>query len=217
MGQESTVIHYNPRLAQQVRYAKAFQAGFSSLGDSVVITDNINQPGNTHVTLGPWYAKKRWEGHSSHLHLDRAYWGDPDCVSLHWLDSGLKRFVFNNTTKRPYPRLKKQKTGSRSIYLAGYAEHVDQPVDKIRRHPSEQRPTMDLEAELSEFDVAYGSNSTALVAALVQGLHVVTRSQNSPVYGITNRKQRMNDLAHHNWSFDEIQSGEALSWIKLQK
>ena len=211
MGSQSTVIHFNRGLARQVDWAKALRAGFAVHGIKAQISDSADTPADLHVILGPWFAYKQWR-YANTLMLDRAYWGDPDCASLHWLQNGEKVYL-RDRPHRDHPKLKKEKTGDRRIYLCDYNQTPDGEYDTVRYHPAEKSGQCSLAEALQAHDIAIGKRSTALVDAVIHGLRVETDDPHSPVYGLTSRRQWIRDLAWHNWSRDEIASGEFLDGI----
>jgi hypothetical protein len=114
---------------------------------------------------------------------------------------------------RKHPRLKKPKEGNRTIYLCDFRQKPEGEYDSVRYHPAEVKNQGSLLDALDAHDIAIGKRSTALVDAAIHGLRVVTSDPHSPVYGLTNRRQWVRDLAWHNWSRAEIISGEFLDGI----
>ena len=211
MGKASTVIHCNRGLAHQVDWAKALRAGFAVHGVKAEISYQADTPADVHVVLGPWFALKEWR-FANTLMLDRAYWGDPECASLHWMKEGEKVYL-RDMPHRDHPKLKKEKTGDRRLYLCDYKQAPEGEYDTVRYHPSEKSGQCSLAEALHAHDIAIGKRSTALVDAVIHGLRVETSDPHSPVYGLTSRRQWIRDLAWHNWSRDEIASGEFLDGI----
>lgn len=211
MGARSTVIHINRHLGHQVKHGQVLQAGFRRHGIRAEVSFHADTPADVHVVSGPHFAYPRWR-HATTLMLDRAYWGDPECVSLHWLEDGEKVFL-RDMPKRAHPRLKPLKAGDRSIYLCDYRERPDRVYDTVRLHPAEEVPAESLEDALKAHQVAVGRRSTALVTAAIDGLRVEVLDQRSPAYMPGTRKKWINDLAWHNWSLDEIASGAFIDGI----
>lgn len=200
MGYGRTVIHCNSRLAHQVEYAKALEAGVPG----AEISYSPHTPADTHIVIGPHFAK--WP---NALMLDRAYWGDPDYVSVHWLKDGEKV----RTTGNPYrehPPFLPYKDGNRVIYLCDYGEVVETAAT-VRLHPAQRKPERTLYEDLAQHEIAVGGRTTALVDAALMGLEVRTDDPHSPVWPIRNRtgnrEQWLRDLAWHNWSKSEIMNG----------
>lgn len=211
MGKASTIIHCNRGLAHQVDWAKALRSGFAVHGIKAEISESSDTPAEVHVVLGPWFAYKQWR-YSNTLMLDRAYWGDPDCAALHWLQDGEKVFL-RDMPYRDHPKLKPEKTGNRRIYLCDYQQGPEGEYDTVRYHPAEKPGQGSLIKALEAHDIARGGRSTALVDAAIHGLRVETIDPYSPVYGLVDRQRWIVDLAWHNWSRDEIASGEFLDGI----
>ncbi|RLB67680.1 MAG: hypothetical protein DRH08_03010 [Deltaproteobacteria bacterium] len=213
MGAKRTIIHCNGSLKHQVEIAGCLQAGMGG-----EISYKADTDADLHVVLGPWFALKQWR-FANTLYIDRAYWGDPDCVSIHWLKDGEKVRSKNNGF-RPHPKLKPLKTGKRTVILCDYGMNGADLSEKyggdIKRHPAEG-DTQPLSAVLEQYSVAVGRRTTALVDAAIAGLTVHTDDPFSPVWPISgqrgNRQQWLNDLAWHNWSKTEISSGEFLNGI----
>lgn len=221
MGKVGYTIHANPRLKHQVDYAEAFAAGFAAHGDRADITRDPNRPADVHVIIGPWFALKPWQHDGDYvLYVDRAYWGDPEAVSAHWLRMGEK--VFEGAgAGRPHPEAAPYKTGRRSIYLCDYGDTPKGRYDTVRRHPAESgRPERDLAADLAEHDLAVGKRTTALVDAALAGLRVETPDVHSPVFPIRGRvcdqarEVWLCGLSWHNWGIEEIRTGAAWEYLR---
>lgn len=204
MGAARKVIHCNRGLAHQVELAECLRAGIPG----AEISYSPMTEADIHITMGPWFAP-HWKENT--LYIDRGYWGDPDCVSIHWLIGGEKVRSKGNP-HRPHPELKPMKSGSRLLTLCDYGE--TQKGGTVRRHPSDEKPTRTLQQDLESHDRAAGGRSTALVEAAIAGLWVETNDPHSPVYGITDREQWLHDLAWHNWSKDEIRRGDMWAAIR---
>ena len=204
MGSESAVIHCSG-LAHQVELAQCLLAGFNHHGLPATISDSATTPASLHVVIGPWFALNQWR-YSNTILIDRAYWGDPDNVSVHWLVHGEKLRTRGNPW-RSHPELKPMKTGARRLYLCDYGCEPEGGYDTARRHPAEEQQQVSLADDLASHDIAIGRRTTALVDAAFAGLQIQTKDRNSPVYGIRDREQWAIDLAWHNWSKDEIRRG----------
>ena len=206
MGDSSTVIHCNSGLKHQVKLAKTLQKG-----TGWKISYLADEPAETHVVLGPWFALKHWKNANT-LYIDRAYWQDPLCVSVHWLTGG-EKLRTRNRPYRAHPELHPMKRGNRRIYLCDYLDAPTGKYDSVRWHPAQRMPRTSLEDDLNAHDVAIGRRTTALVDAAIKGLRVETSDPHSPVYGLKDREQWIRDLAWHNWAMDELASGEFLDGI----
>jgi len=207
MGKNGTVIHCNRSLRHQVELAECLQEGTDA-----EISYSVETPATTHIVLGPWYALKRWRFDNT-LYIDRAHWGDPDSISVHWLAGGEKVRTQGNPF-REHPEVKPWKTGSNALILCDFGMDGialgQQYNATIRKHPAEGENTP-LAEILDGYDIAIGKRTTALVDAAIAGLKVITTDPHSPVWPISgqrgDREQWLNDLAWHNWSKDEIRRG----------
>ena len=208
MGQERTVIHCNRNLKHQIDIAHALQSGFRIHGKPVSISDRNDTKADLHICLGPWFAYNQWRTHNT-LYIDRAYWGDPDHISVHWLVKGEKLFTLHNP-ERHHPELRPVKSGDGTIYLCDYGDKGVSGID-VRRHPAEVKPSESLEETLNRYEIAIGKRTTALVDAAILGLRVKTDDPFSPVYRLSqgdSREDWIRDLAWHNWSLKEIECGD---------
>jgi len=218
MGIKSAVIHCHANLEHQVELAAALRAGFKLHGIDAVITGQ-NGDADIHVCMGPWFALERWRHHNT-LYIDRAYWRDPECVSVHWLKNGEKRRDPYREV-RPHPDLKPMKRGDRKIYLCDYGDKWGSIVADdmtARYHPAQSTPEESLEDALNRHEIAIGRRTTALVDAAIGGLRVRTDDPYSPIYSLAHgasRDEWIRQLAWHNWSLREIDSGDM--WNGLGK
>ena len=214
MGDSSTIIHTNSGLKHQVELARCLRDGFEKHGHSVTISNSPDTYGDMHVVMGPWFAYEKWKDGNT-LYIDRAYWGDPDCVSIHWLRLG-KKIRTRGNPPRAIPEFKPWKRGGKRIYLCDYSQKPAGTYDTVRRHPADGG-TGSLADALDAHDIAIGCRTTALVDAAIAGLMVVTDDPHSPVWPIQGRrgarKQWLTDLAWHNWSKDEISRGIAWEFL----
>lgn len=205
-------IHTNLGLGHQVRIAEALKEGFRRHGVQADITPDKTAPADLHVCLGPWYALDHWKDGKT-LYVDRAYWGDPGCVSLHWLRDG-EKVRLKGMPERVHPVLQPMKSGDRRVYLCDYGRGPVGNYHTVRFHPSDRPSRYTLEECLETHHIAMGRRTTALVTAHIAGLRVETEDPHSPVYGVTDRAQWVRDLAWHNWALDEIATGEAWEVLK---
>jgi hypothetical protein len=206
MGKCRTVIHANGQLAHQVRIAAALHSG-----TGWEVSFRPDTEADCHVVLGPWFALDRWR-YAKTLYVDRAYWGDPYCVSIHWLAGG-EKVRLKGMPYRDHPELHPMKTGNRRVYLCDYKAEPEGQYDTVRYHPVDRPATQSLQEILNTHDIAIGRRTTALVDAAIAGLRVETSDPHSPVYGLVDRAQWIIDLAWHNWSLDEIARGVFLDAI----
>lgn len=209
------VIHCNPAIHWQVKYSKALQLGLLAEGIKSNISNKKTQRGDLTIVLGPhWCA----EYHPDCLYIDRAFWGDPEAVSIHWRVSGEKVYHWQAKDGRPYPKLKPMKKGGRCLVLCDYGKQYDYQ-GTIRKHPTEQ-PSVPLIEALEKHDIAIGGRSTALVDAAIYGLKVITLEKNTPVDPISDqdepdRESWLKALSWHNWTYHEIKKGEP--WAHILK
>jgi hypothetical protein len=211
MGCQPT-IHVNPHLDHQKKLGVALADGFKSHGITPVLTTDPKAKGDFHVVLGPWFALKEWRFDNT-LYIDRAYWNDPRCVSIHWLSNGEKVRTKGNPYRR-HPTLAPIKTGDRRLYLCDYKQKPLGRYHTVRYHPADKTSRYSLDECLKAHDVAIGRRTTALVDAHIQGLRVETDDPHSPVADVTDRDQWITDLAWHNWSHDEISRGAMWNHIR---
>jgi hypothetical protein len=210
MGKARPIIHVNGGLAHQVETAKALAAGFKRHGLAPVITASPDTEGGFHVCNGPHFAKDHWP---ESLYIDRAYWGDPECVSVHWLKDGEKvRPEWGGA--RAHPELQPMKSGRRTVFLCDYGQKPFGAYHTVRYHPSDRPSRYSLDDCLRSHDIAIGRRTTALVEAHIQGLQVETDDPHSPVWGVNDRVSWIRNLSWHNWSIDEIAKGEMWSHFK---
>lgn len=201
------IIHANA-LPHQRRLAEALREG---LHGAVVTSDPLAE-GETHVVLGPHFALEPWRYRKT-LYIDRAYWGDPDCVSIHWLYNG-EKWRTRLDDYRPCPELQPMRPWGQVIYLCDYGKGPEGKYDAVRYHPAEKDCGP---LDFTGYGVAVGKRTTALVDAAVAGLTVLTDDQHSPVWEISGapwkRDAWVQHLAWHNWSHDEIARGVFLDAI----
>ena len=214
---DTILIHVNPAIDWQNRYAEALKKGFALLGKEATVTHNPKDKGFFNILLGPnWAADYHFFG----LMLDRAYWGDPNAVAVHWYRNGQKVFHWHGRAGRYHPELKPLKTGKRSVLFQDYKTHFKPAftVDTVRFHPSEYPSKETLSECLERHEVAYGGKSTVLVDAAINGLFVKSLVENSPVeiisgFLIPDRVNWIKSLSWHNWTIDEIARGELWNYF----
>ena len=217
MGQKCA-IHINPTQPHQRIVATELAAGFKKHGVDGLITSDRSLSADTHVVIGPWYALDQWREHPRTLYIDRAYWGDPGNVSMHWLKDGEKHRT-HCLVPRHYPQLRPYRESEKTIYLCDYQQAPTGDFDAYRLHPAQQRGGKGpLAVALDGFGVAVGRRTTALVEAAIMGLMVKTDDPHSPIAPISGlrhgREQWALALAWHNWGMGEIARGEAWEYLK---
>jgi hypothetical protein len=160
--------------------------------------------------MGPWYALNE---NPRCLYIDRAYWGDPQAVSISWYDNR-KLFDWADKPARQHPQLQPEKPVGRTVILCDYGmtgveELRRNPGATIRRHPSEQQAGESLADCLNAHSKAVGRHTTALVDAAIAGLEVEADAA-GPCGGLRfGREHWIRCLAWHNWTKTEIESGYA--------
>lgn len=177
------VIHYNPRLQHQVDHARAFvSSGFEATTDPYENAD-------IHIVSGPYYAKPYWLNHPKVLEIDRAWWGDPDCISIGWLQPDGTRKFASGTAPRAKPTMWDWKSNQwgdigeiRCIVLADYQQNVSDIVEQaskrfasvtVRKHPTEEKALLPLVDDMQWADVVIGHSGTALFEAIKYGTPVI--------------------------------------------
>jgi hypothetical protein len=212
----SVAIHVNPGLTHQRETGKALLAGFCRHGFEAIISTRRETEADIHVVNGPWFALSMWRFHPRTLYIDRAFWGDPECVSAHWLRDGEKART-GRTEPRDHPDFEPYREGSRSIYLCDYGEGpAPGRWDAIRHHPANGQASP-LRDALGPFQIAGGRRTTALIDAALMGLRIETDDPHSPAWEIRgggDREPWLNRLAWHNWNIEnEIASGDFLDGL----
>lgn len=221
-------------MAHQQEHGRWLSNGFKKLGFIPTVTDQLTDDADIHVVSGPHYAKAHNQDKRTIL-LDRAFWGDPESVTLAWaLPGGGKLWFKNAPGGRDQPELKPWKTGNRAIVLPDYGNPMTDQIDEacywyqieLRMHPTERPSKWTLQETLDRNSIAIGMKSTALVDAAINGLSIICLDKSSPVAAIASneigktiqpdRKQWLNNLSYHNWKGEEINNGTALEQILCQ-
>lgn len=225
------LFHYNPGLKHQRQHAAAWDAaGFKTTTDPAA-------PADVHVISGPHYAKAALEGHPRVLMIDRAWWGDPGCVSLGWLnEDGTRRFAEPDPDRpRPHPTPRPWKTREQSaLILADYGQEPKKAISaarrrfhmtRIRRHPAQEKTTVSLESSLALVDVVIGYKTTALFDAVIMGIPAICLDPTNPVAPVCSgglweplerpdRSDWLKRLAYCQFSLNEIANGTAWEHLK---
>lgn len=150
------------------------------------------------MVLGPHFAKSYHLNHKTIL-LDRCYYrGDPEHISLGWMNPDGSRTFHKGAGRNP-PVPKPQKTGNRIIFLADWRGPIEE-ADTVRYHPAEHNATETLQEALSRHDVAVGYGTTALVEAALEGLRIVCRDDKH----ILQRPDWLELLPYADWGYDEL-------------
>lgn len=210
-------IHVNLATQWQPRYGDALLAGLKRRGHQPRLVYNRTERDDLTIVQGPnWCRDLHRKGHC--IYIDRAFWGDPDAVSVHWLSDNKKVYNWSGRPGRYHPPLQPMKAGNRVVVLNDYGEDFTDSNSEatIRSHPGRGHNGESLEACLARHDIAMGGCSTAMVAAAIAGLRVVSHVKPSPVEPLSNqlnpdRESWIRSLSWHNWTFDEIERGDLWS------
>jgi len=232
------VIHYNPNLSHQVDHAKAFQAcGFGA-------TSSPYDEADIHVISGNWFAYQQWKDHPRTLMINRAYWGDPDCVSIGWLQKDGSRKFAQGSAPRSKPEMRAWKQpwptfGEMScLILADYGQDINGIADaarkrfvqtEVRRHPADtQRGKFDnipLTDQVAWYDCVIATSSSAAFAAIIRGIPIICLDPRNPCAPVSSdsiggemyrgdRTQWLHDLSYAQFSLSEINDGTAWQLLK---
>lgn len=219
------LLHYNPGLPHQCAHAGAFKRA------GIEVTPHRDGDADVHIVSGPWYALDRWRD-SECIWLDRAFWGDPEYVSLGWV-RGNGRVFPTGEHSRPKPECFDWTTReSTALVLADYkqdtaamvaAAHEFFDFVRVRKHPAENGGKDPLRGALMLSDVVIGHSSTALVEAAICGRPVICTDMTNPVMPVASdwgrirrpdRTEWLHELSWAQWTLAEIASGEAIEALK---
>jgi hypothetical protein len=190
-------IHAN-RLPNQTHWARGLKAAFILNGYQCEVTDDPVKESDIHVVLGPHFAKRYHLNHRTIL-LDRCYYrGDPEHVSLGWLNPDGGR-TFHKGEGRTPPKQKPIKTGDKTLFLADWRGPVE-AADTVRYHPAQHKATETLQDAISRHDIAIGYGTTALVEAALEGLQIVCKDPRH----ILNQPDWLELLPYADWGYDEL-------------
>ena len=226
----SAVIHINPTLAHQVIHGEVFAQGIPGC----IATTDLDRAADIHIVSGPHYALNRWRSHERVLMIDRAYWGDPDYISIGWLNNdGSRRFA---TGKEPryQPGLFPWRVRAQSaLILADYGQDTTEAErfarktfghTTVRRHPADKDEPVSLVSQLMLHDVAIGGAGSALVQAAVLGVPCICNNPENPAYPVASRInadlyfgdrwQWLHDLSYRQFNHNEIADGTAWEYLR---
>jgi len=226
------LMHFNPHLDHQVKHAEAFKAA------GIQTTPSPEGEADVHIVSGPYFALERWRDHPRVIWLNRAFYGDPEYVSIGWLEPDGNRTFACGDESREKPELLPWKTRECSaLILADFEQNVDQLAfdvrhrfgyARVRRHPAEgglksgELPAVSLESQLMLHDVCIGHSSTALFEAVVLGVPVICTDPYNVVaevsaHGVTDelvrcdRQDWLHRVSWMQWNHDEF--GQALEHL----
>ena len=209
----SVIFHYNPALSHQCRHAQAFRRA------GVPVTPNPRAQGDVHIVSGPHYALNEWRKHPRTIWLDRAWWGDPEFVSIGWLNSDGSRTFAKGTEPREHPTCLPWKTREQSaLILADYQQDITglytEAVQQyghvtVRRHPADEKSSVSLDSALMLHDVCIGHSSTGLFDAIISGVPVICTDPTNVAWQFTNlhrgsRAKWLHDLSYSQFNHQEF-------------
>lgn len=211
----SIIVHVNPRLPHQTEHGEWFKEGFRRVGLRCEVTTDPLKNGDIHIVSGPHYVRNYWP---NTLLLDRAYYMEVQkppgmasmpCVSLGWFYDGRRHFKPGSGRKPPEKKDPPGEGGT--IFLADYNGKVER-ADTVRLHPANQKHEESLKDVLRKHRRAVGYQTTALVAAGLEGLEVICKDERS----IMSHSNWLELLPYADWSYEEIKSGEAIDFLWQQ-
>ncbi len=227
------VIHTNDYIPHQVTECTALLAGFKRHAQKAVrSSETTANNADINVVLGPYYALRQNQGRPQVLFVDRGYYDSPNSNSIHWVNNECEKIWLEAPTgDRFKPELRPEKEGRRCVVILDHRVVDNMPNRKsmisqarkeyghvdIRPHPQESREMETLEDCLDRHDVVFGQRSTALVTAAIAGLRIKTLDTYSPTYPLTQDKTRdewLHNLSWHNWTLDEMESGNAWEYYR---
>lgn len=200
---------HNKRLAQ-------FEAGLKQIGFFVSVTNSsVRINDNPAVLFGTSGFKQVEAVPGDWLLVDRAFWGDPDCVRLGWNGRGMAGDYKTDLAPslRPFPKARKRKPGEKIILCGDYdsAPQYD-GATHFKPHPQGINPT-DLPT-VDSFDdckLAVVGESSVGVELRLKGIPVEFTDPDCM------SAQPLDWLALTQWGWDEIEQGEPIrhlfSWL----
>lgn len=218
----------------QALYADHLMQGFAAIGKQAFATNDPVAQADIHVCIGPHFALKQNLGKRT-IYIDRCLWGDDlEFVTIGWVGSdGGMIYPTGSPPDRPTPEVKPWKLGAikKALVLLDYGPYPDayklaqelyQSV-KLRPHPATGKDLPPLLDDLAATDVAIGYRTSALVAAVLNGVPTISLDARAPVRPVAghdlahivrpDRSQWLNDMSYAQWSGSEIASGEALKYV----
>ena len=221
----AVLMHYNARLPHQVRHAEAFEAA------GIEITPERSGAADVHIVSGPYFALEQWRNHPNVIWLDRAFYGDPEYVSIGWLNPDGTRTFASGEESRAKPECRPWKTRECSaLVLADFQQDVTEiklaaqsrfAYALVRRHPAEsglksgEKPVISLSSQLMLHDVCIGHSSTALFEAVVMGVPVICTDPRNVVAEVAadsmtaelfrgDRSDWLHRVSYMQWNHDEF-------------
>ena len=227
------LMHFNAHLEHQKQHAHAFIKGCKD----VIVTDMKGGEADIHIISGPHFAQEQWKGHPRVLMIDRAYWGDPDSVSIGWLQPDGTRKFASGTQHRPHPMPEPWKLREAScLVLADYGQNTAETEHHARMrftsvntrlHPADStdRRVVTLQTQLRLHDVAIGHSGTSIFEAIMQGVPVICTDKNNECMPVCapstssvlyrgNRTKWLHEMSYKQFTLAEIADGTA--WSALE-
>lgn len=223
------LIHYNPNLPHQVDHAQAWlSSGFAA-------TPKPTGEAEVHVVSGPWFAESQWRGHPRVLKIDRAYWGDPEYVSIGWLQPDGTRKFAHGSAPRPKPEYEAWRTREWScLVLAGYDQDVTDIAYEaskrfgfveVRKHPANEPNCVDLASAIRLRDVIICSDGTSGFEAIMQGKPTICLDPKSELMPVCtdsidgelyrgDRNEWLHEMSYKQFSLAEIADGTAWELLR---
>lgn len=227
------LFHYNTGLAHQCEHARAFIKGCRE----VIVTDLPTGEADIHIISGPHFAYEQWKDHPRVLMIDRAWWDDPNSVSIGWLQPDGSRKFASGLHQRPHPVPEPWKVRECScLVMADYGQNVSEVEHlakmrftsvKTRLHPADstERHVTTLQTKLRLHDVAIGHAGTSVFDAVMQGvptictdplnecMPVCAPSTSSVLYR-GSRTKWLREMSYKQFTLAEIKDGTA--WELLE-
>lgn len=205
-------VYANPTVKWQIRYANALRAGALRFGYRVEVRSRHNARLSVdvlNIVLGPnyWHSVQQEcrERSLNYLMVNRAFWGDPDYVSIGWNGfNGHADFVTEHADGSRWERTKPRDVaeqrkvdawghawvfGQVSAHTTAWASvqawqrHAAAELDREwpgmrvehRLHPAHGGNAQRLEDVVEHCDLAVTLNTTAVVACVIAGVPVVAQ------------------------------------------
>jgi len=226
------LMHYNAHLPHQCDHANAF----NRCSKDITVTDLRSGEADVHIISGPHFAYQQWKDHPRVLMIDRAWWDDPNSVSIGWLQKDGTRKFASGTHQRPHPKPKPWKVREVScLVLADYGQNVSESEHiarmrftsvNTRLHPADSRVrhVTTLQTQLRLHDVCMGHAGTSIFEAIMQGLPTICTDKNNvcmPVCSPTGsvlfrgcRTKWLASMAYKQFTLAEIGDGSAWELLK---
>lgn len=202
------VIHHCSDILWHRDRVGLFAEGLMRLGITVELTESRTRiSGGPAVLFGTTLFKEIEASPGDWLLVDRACWGDPDCVRLGWNGHGLDADykVPDPIRDRHIPEVKKHQRGNQIILFGDYDSIPDYRATHYIPHPANgTNPTGLPIGDVAQCRYAVVGKSTVAVELMLKGVEVkITDPSN-----MANRS--LEYIANTQWSWDEIQQGKPI-------